>query len=97
MQDINSQFEVITQKVRSLTGIIQELQVKHDNLQKENTKSLEENMELNKKIEELENKNLNLQLLQKASDEEKAGTEVLKKRLDAFITEIDECITRIKG
>ena len=97
MQDINSQFEVITQKVRSLTGIIQELQVKHDNLQKENTKSLGENMELNKKIEELENKNLNLQLLQKASDEEKAGTEVLKKRLDAFITEIDECITRIKG
>ena len=97
MQDINSQFEVITQKVRSLTGIIQELQVKHDNLQKENNKTLEENMELNKKIEELENKNLNLQLLQKASDEEKAGTEVLKKRLDAFITEIDECITRIKG
>ena len=97
MQDINSQFEVITQKVRSLTGIIQELQVKHDNLQKENNKSLEENMVLNKKIEELENKNLNLQLLQKASDEEKAGTEVLKKRLDAFITEIDECITRIKG
>ena len=97
MQDINSQFEVITQKVRSLTGIIQELQVMHDNLQKENNKTLEENMELNKKIEELENKNLNLQLLQKASDEEKAGTEVLKKRLDAFITEIDECITRIKG
>ena len=97
MQDINSQFEVITQKVRSLTGIIQELQVKHDNLQKENNQALEENKELNKKIEELENKNLNLQLLQKASDEEKAGTEVLKKRLDAFITEIDECITRIKG
>ncbi len=97
MQDINSQFEIITQKVRSLTGIIQELQVKHDNLQKENSKALEENRELNKKIEELENKNINLQLLQKASDEEKAGTEVLKKRLDAFITEIDECITRIKG
>ena len=97
MQEINSQFEAIAQKVRSLTELIQKLQVTKDNLQTEKEQALEENIALHKKIEDLENKNINLQLLQKASDDEKAGTEVLRQKLDAFITEIDDCITRIKG
>jgi chromosome segregation ATPase len=97
MQDINTQFESIRQKVRGLTTIIQELQVKYDNVKSDNENLTLEVNELNKKIEELENKNLNLHLLQKASDEEKAENEALKKRLDAFITEIDECIAQIRG
>jgi hypothetical protein len=97
MQEIEGKLISIGARLNSLVTLTQKLKEDKAKLLIDNDGLVRANRELNKKIEDLENKNINLQLVQKVNGAEEPGNANLKERLDAFITEIDECIARLKG
>jgi predicted nuclease with TOPRIM domain len=88
------QLQDIKQKLKKFTLLF-------DQLKAEKNKLLDENIHLRtaldaekKKVTELENKNINLQLSGKFSG---GDNDALKQKLDEMIKEIDTCIAQWKG
>ena len=97
MSDLSSKLKKIKQAVKQLTGQARQLTQERDSLLDENARMRLEIEGLRKKVEDLEKNNLNLHLTGKFGEGEAVGKASLKRRLDEYIHELDECIARLKG
>ena len=97
MSDLSSKLKKIKQGVKQLAGQVKHLTEERNKLQEENVRIVLEIEELRKKLEDLEKKNLNLHLTGRFGEDEADGRASLKRRLNEYIQELDECITRLKG
>ena len=96
MSDLSSKLKKIKQGIKQLTGQVSQLSGERDSLREENARIKLEMVELRKRVDDLENKNLNLHLTGRFGEDEADGKASLKRRLDEYIQELDECIARLK-
>jgi predicted RNase H-like nuclease (RuvC/YqgF family) len=86
----------IRKKIGKLSKEHFQLKSENKSLSSENERLLGELAELNKKIEEIQNKDINLHL-SRALEEDGAGKSAdLRQRLDEYIREIDTVIAFLK-
>jgi len=97
MRQIEDEIEMIRQKALKLSQSIGYLKQEKKLLQDENSRSKENEESLRKKIEELELKNLNLQLGKNIGRKKTTEDNKVKYKLEELIKEIDECIAHLKG
>jgi len=96
IENQNIRIGEIKKKVSKLTRQIIGLKTENEGLIKTNETLLEELAVLNKKIEEIQNKDINLHL-SRALEEDGAGKSAdLRQRLDEYIREIEEVIAFLK-
>lgn len=96
MSDLAKQLGDIKQKLRRFILLYNQAKAERIALLEENLNLKAELSEEKKKVAELENKNINLQLSGKFAGA--AGDNgALKQKLDEFIKEIDTCIAHWKG
>jgi uncharacterized coiled-coil DUF342 family protein len=96
MENIKSELHRLEQNLTSFLTKINTLQNENKALKKQLYEALEEADKLKKKNEELENKNINLQITRTLRGGKSEHKE-LKQRLDSLIKEVDECITTLSG
>ena len=96
MEDANVKIVQVKQKVKTLVSRYNKLKTDMDRLEEENETLKAELAGRDKKIEEIQNKNINLQI-SRALGKGGAGEADLKQRLDEYIMEIDATIAHLKG
>ena len=95
MQEIHQRLEAIASKVSELNQLIDQQKTTIVDLRSQLEASSSYAEELMQRNEELENNHLNLQ---KSSELKMAEENTsLRLKLDGFIQDIDECITRLKA
>jgi predicted nuclease with TOPRIM domain len=96
MSDLGKQLADIKQKLRRFILLFNQIKAERNSLLEENLNLRNALDDEKKKVAELENKNINLQLSGKFAGS--AGDNAaLKQKLDEFIKEIDTCIAQWKG
>ena len=95
IENQNIRIGEIRKKIGKLSKEFLELKTQNKSLISENERLLGELAMLNKKIEEIQNKDINLHL-SRALEEDGAGkADDLRQRLDEYIREIDNCIAML--
>jgi predicted nuclease with TOPRIM domain len=94
MEDKNAQVRKIKDKVRLLKSEYNNLVKENIELKAQNTQMINQLMDQDKKIDEIQNKNINLQL-SRALGKGIAEAD-LKQRLDEYIGEIEATIAQLK-
>jgi regulator of replication initiation timing len=96
MEDLRAELQRIRNSVTQLVTAYQVLKMENTRLRMMNSELTAAVDEERKKNEDLENKNLNLQLTRSFGKDtkEKDG---LRQRLDELIREIETCITHMNG
>jgi len=96
MENHNVRIGEIKKKVNRITRQFIELKVENESLIKENERLLGQLEVLNKKIEEIQNKDINLHLSRALEDGRAGEATDLRQRLDEYIREIEAVITFLK-
>ena len=96
MEGPNEQIKEIKLKIRNLTRHYQELKIENEQLLKRNNQLSTDLNDMDKKIADIQNKNINLQIsraLEKGGTEKSTG---FKQMLDEYIMEIESVIAHLK-
>lgn len=89
--EINDKLKTISQKVQKLGTENNRLTTELQRLQVERDVMRNKIREHEAAIAQLESKNVNLQIAKKSADEQKSA-QLLRKKIDTYIREIDKCI-----
>jgi predicted nuclease with TOPRIM domain len=95
MEDTNAQLNQIKLRIKSLVAKFKQIEIEKDRLLQQNETLTASLAERDKKIEEIQNKNINLQI-SRALGKGGAGEADLKQRLDEYIKEIEATIAHLK-
>src|ERR1039458_6614081 len=96
MEGPNEQIKEIKLKIRNLTRHYQELKIENEQLLKRNNQLSTDLNDMDKKIADIQNKNINLQIsraLEKGGTKKSTG---FKQMLDEYIMEIESVIAHLK-
>ena len=96
MNDIEIQVFQLRINMKKLLDMNKRLKDQVKNLKDENARLQRDVTERSKKLEDLENKNLNLQISKSFDALDNEDVVGLRERLDEFIQEIDECIQSLR-
>jgi len=96
MENQNIRIGEIKKKINKLTRQYLQLKSENNSLSKENERLTGELYGLNKKIEELQNKDINLHLSRALEDGGAGKSADLTQRLDEYIKEIEAVIAFLK-
>jgi predicted nuclease with TOPRIM domain len=95
MEDKNVQIRKIKDRIKSLTAAFSALKQENTELKTRNAELARQLSEHDKKMEEIQNKNINLQV-SRALGKGGAGETDLRHRLDEYIGEIEAVIAHLK-
>jgi regulator of replication initiation timing len=95
MSELNRQLDQIKQDLKKLVHLYNALKVENQRLLSDNAGLHATLDDQAKKIEELENKNLTLQISKTVAGD-KLNNAALKQKLNEFIKEIDDCLAHLK-
>jgi len=95
MEENNARIAQIKQEIKSLVSRYSKLRQEHGALLEKNAELARLLTERDKKIEDIQNKNINLQL-SRALGKSGTGETDLKHRLDEYILEIEAAIAHLK-
>ena len=95
MSELNRQLDQIKQDLKKLVHLYNALKTENQRLLSDNAGLCATVDDQAKKIEELENKNLTLQISKTVAGD-KLNNTALKQKLNEFIKEIDDCLAHLK-
>jgi predicted nuclease with TOPRIM domain len=95
MTDFHAELQKLRRNTDKLLAQLKRLKSENQALSEENERLHGEKKDASKKIGDLENKNINLQL-SKTLEGGRSVDAALRQRLDELIKEIDDCITHLK-
>jgi len=95
MEDTNAKLKLVKTRIKTIVTDYKRLKTEKDRLAEQNEALSLALQERDKKIEEIQNKNLNLQL-SRALGKGDAGETDLRHRLDEYIREIEATIAHLK-
>ena len=92
----NANIAILSRNAEQLVLAYKQLKAENEVLKAENARIQAELGLGLKKLEELENKNINLQLSKSLEHVGVSSNTLFKDKLDEFIKELDECIANLK-